>query len=345
MFWQLALQLGLWRNQLTINNLLTGQRVLLVMPRFFGYEIEIKEGLEKEGAIVDWLPDRPFDSPALKALAKLKPNWFLPFTDAYYQYLLKGFNAQRYNKIFVINGQTLSYKFLSELRSRYPAAEVILYMWDSIKNRPSTLKNISLFDKVFSFDYEGSKGYGLVHRPLFFTPGFKPSTNNDFTYQLSFIGTAHTDRYDVISRVKNNLSTDIKTFWYLYLQAPWVFNFYKITKSNFHGAKKSDFSFKSLDQAIVQSIFLESFAILDVEHPQQTGLTMRSLESLGAHKKLITTNQHIKNYDFYNPANICIINRKNPKIPNNFFDEKFIPPPARVYERYSLCGWLNEIFT
>jgi hypothetical protein len=314
------------------------------MPKFFGYEQEIKVEMERQGAVVDWLPDRPFDSSVLKALTKLRPEWLLPYTDACYESLLTSFGASTYSKIFVVNGQTLSYKFLSKLRSTFPAAEVILYMWDSIKNRPNIIKNLPLFDKVFSFDVQSIKDYGFHHRPLFFSPGFKPSTTNDLNYGLSFIGTAHSDRYGVISKVKDALPVDVKTFWYLYLQAPWVFNAYKFTNPNFKHAKKSDFNFNPLDKSIVQTIFSKSFAILDIEHPHQTGLTMRSLEAFGSHKKLVTTNQSVGDYEFYNSNNICIIDRQTPKIPSAFFKEPFIPALPKVYERYSLRGWVNEIF-
>jgi len=313
------------------------------MPKFFDYENEIRVELERQGAIVDWMPDRPFNAPTLRALTTINPNWALPFADSYYQRLLISFGSTAYSKIFVINGQTLSYKFLSKLRSSYPTAEFILYMWDSIKNRPNIVKNLSFFDKAFSFEAEINKDYGLHHRPLFFSPGFKPSTNS-LNYQLSFIGTAHSDRYQVISRVKEILPKGINIYLYLYLQAPWVFNTYKLCKPNFKSAKRSDFNFQSLDKATVQLIFSKSFAILDIEHPHQTGLTMRSLEALGAHKKLVTTNQGIKSYDFYNSNNICIIDRKKPLIPKSFFNEKFIPPSSVIYESYSLRGWLSEIF-
>lgn len=329
---------------MTLGKILRGDRILLIMPKFFGYEEEIRDELERQGAIVDWLPDRPFESPALKALTKLSPKWTLPFADFYYQNLLARFDSRTYSKILVVNGQTLSYKFLRKLRSSYPGAEFILYMWDSIKNRPNAIKNLSLFDKAFSFDAESVRDYGFHHRPLFFSPGFKPSTTNEAEYQLSFIGTAHSDRFKVISRVKDILPVDTNTFLYLYLQAPWVFNAHKLTNSNFQGAKKADFHFQSLDKAMVQSIFSKSFAILDVEHPNQTGLTMRSLEALGAHKKFVTTNKSIDIYDFYSPNNICIIDRSRPVIPESFFSTKFSSPSPSVYEKYSLRGWLKEIF-
>ena len=314
------------------------------MPKFFGYENEIYSEIERQGAIVDWLPDRPFESPILKAIAKLRSEWLLPFTDIYYQNILDNLGHQKYNKIFVINGQTLSYRLLNRLRIGYPNAELILYMWDSIKNRPNVLKNIRLFDKIFSFDVESSKEFGFKHRPLFFSPGFKPTPNLDFSFHLSFIGTAHSDRYEVIKRVRETLPSELNTFFYLYLQAKWVYYFYKMTKVGYRNSKIEEFIFRPLHKSIVQLNFSKSLAILDIEHPYQTGLTMRSLETFGAHKKLVTTNQCIKEYDFYNPSNIFIIDRKNPKIPHSFFKETFIPPPLDIYEKYSLKGWLYELF-
>jgi len=322
---------------------LAGQRVLLVMPKFFGYEKDIRSEMERQGAIVDWLPDRPFDSSILKSVAKLRPDYLLPFTDVYYQKVLEDLGTPKYNKIFVINGQTISYKFLQMLRISNPSAQLILYMWDSIKNRPNILKNLSLFDKVFSFDAGSAREFGFRHRPLFFSPGFKPSLNTDFSFHMSFIGTAHSDRYEVIKKVKDSLPVGLNNFWYLYLQAKWVYYAYKLTQPNFQHAKIDEFNFEPLNKKIVQLNFSESFAILDIEHPNQTGLTMRTLEAFGSHKKIVTTNEGIKEYDFFNSSNICVIDRKNPKIPSSFFNEEFIPPSSNLYESYSLHGWLAEI--
>jgi hypothetical protein len=324
---------------------LINKRVLLIMPKFFGYENEVLLELARQGAIVDWLPDRPFESAVLKALTKLGPAFVLPFTNGYYHNLLKNFSAPKYDKILVINGQTVSYKLLSELRVDNPNAELILYMWDSIKNRPNVLKNISLFDRVLSFDKQSAKEFGFKHRPLFFSSGYKPSLNLDFSYDLSFIGTAHSDRYEVINRVKKNLPSCSRCYWYLYLQAKWVYQSYRLTQPAYRGSKVSEFKFDPLHKNEVQSKFSQSLAILDIEHPNQTGLTMRTLEAFGSHKKIVTTNHGIKEYDFYNSNNICIIDREKPRIPSSFFNDPFVPPALDLYQSYSIRGWIDEIIS
>jgi hypothetical protein len=51
-----------------VNDLLENKKVLYVAPVFFGYENEIKGELERQGAQVTFLLDRPFNSPFLKFL-------------------------------------------------------------------------------------------------------------------------------------------------------------------------------------------------------------------------------------------------------------------------------------
>jgi hypothetical protein len=314
----------------------------LIAPRFFGYERDIRGEIERRGAIVDWLPDRPFDTPLMTALTKLKAEWVQPAADRLYDRLLDQFGATSYDYILVVNGQTLSRWMLSRLRSSFPTAQTILYMWDSIDNRRTVRNNLPLFDTTFSFDPQCSATHGMQLRPLFFAKGFEQS-DLDVSYQVSFIGTAHTDRYAVVNELRKGLPDDIPAYWYLYLQAPWVFEFYRATKPFMRQARRDEFNYVPLDKATVQSVFARSKAILDIEHPNQRGLTMRTFETMGARKKLITTNALITNYDFYRIGNVCVIDRRAPKVPPEFLASPFVPYPEDLLYRYSLEGWVDEV--
>jgi hypothetical protein len=85
--------------------------------------------------------------------------------------------------------------------------------------------------------------------------------------------------------------------------------------------------------------------ILDIEHPKQTGLTIRTLETLGARKKLITTNSSVKDYDFYRDSNICVVDRNDPVIPQCFFDTPYQDVSDAIFNRYRLSGWMDEIIS
>lgn len=83
--------------------------------------------------------------------------------------------------------------------------------------------------------------------------------------------------------------------------------------------------------------------MIDIQHPKQVGLTMRTIEMLGLRKKLITTNQDIKNYDFYNEDNICIIDRKDILIKKNFFETNYNSNSDAYRKNYSLESFVDEI--
>lgn len=323
---------------------LEGKRLLFVAPPFFGYYKEIINEIQSRGGIVDWLPDSPLDYPIGKTITRFAPKLVSHVADRIYSVLLSDYGASSYDYVLVINGQTLSAKLLKSLRASFPAASFILYMWDSVANRRHISGNFAFFDRILSFDPADADFYGLCLRPLFYTPQFSVSyPHASFAYDLSFVGTAHSDRYDVISRLTHKLPPAIHAFWYLYLQAPWVFHVYRLLKPSMRRSRLDEFRFMTLSMSAVNDIFMASRAVLDINHPRQLGLTMRTLETLGASKKLVTTNATICDYDFYDPANIAVIDRCSPSIPLDFLLSAYSPLAPGILSRYSLAGWLDEV--
>ncbi|OZI28136.1 hypothetical protein CEG14_24800 [Bordetella genomosp. 1] len=322
---------------------LQNKRVLYVAPKFFGYEQDIGEEFRRRGAHADFLLDRPFNTPFMTAVTRFKRDWIIKAADRYYRDALAALPGADYDLVFVVNGQTLSEQTLQDWRKRFPGAVFVMYMWDSFGNRPNAVTNMKYFDHVFTFDRNDAERYQLNFRPLFFVRGFEREPVAQPDYDISFVGTAHTDRYAVVSRVNAALPAGAVPHWYLYLQAPWVYWAYRVLYRDFRNAPRSAFRFEPLAKATVQSIFNNSRAILDVEHAQQTGLTMRTLETLGARKKLVTTNTAVRDYDFYRPANVCIIDRQQPRIPDDFFTRPYEDIAPEIYQRYRLEGWLDEM--
>jgi len=322
---------------------LKGKKVLFIAPRFFGYEKDVFNELKRRGAEVDYVFDRPFDSSIMKAVTRFRREWMIKAADRFYRNELKKRGNKTYDLIFVISGQTLSEKTLRAWRKTYTNAQFLLYMWDSFGNRRWGIDNLQYFDQCLSFDRNDAAKYGMDFRALFFLPGFEQNKEQTIEYDLSFIGTAHTDRYALVSKIKQELGNEAKTFWYLFLQEKWVFWVYKLTNSAFKNARISEFKFTALSKETVQNIFSKSRVLLDIEHPKQTGLTMRTIETLGARKKLITTNVDIKKYDFYSPLNICVVDRKSPHIPHSFLQTAYVDIPQKIYDSYTLDGWMDEI--
>ena len=103
-------------------------------------------------------------------------------------------------------------------------------------------------------------------------------------------------------------------------------------------------SFKPKSSKELSEIVSESKVILDVNDIKQQGLTIRTLETLLAGKKIITTNADIINYDFYNPENVCVIDREHIQIPKNFFEKKYVPIEYKILKKYTAEGWVRDVF-
>lgn len=324
---------------------LESKRILFIAPQFFGYHSEIINEIEEQGGQVDWIPDRPSDGVIGKAVAR-----FLPFCAAsnartIFLKLLLDFGASSYDYVLVINGQTLSRSFLSSLKKEFPSAFFILYLWDSVANRSHIPRNFQFFDRIFSFDPTDVFSYGLILRPLFYARKYEHIRNRpDLSFDLSFIATVHSDRYQVVNCLRLALPDAIKSFFFLYIQSPWLLCFYRLFLPGMRRSSIDEFSFRPMNPAMVANIFSSSRSILDIAHPRQAGLTMRTFETLGSHKKLITTNSSVRTYDFYDERNIAIIDRYNPVVDPAFFSSDFSPIDPMIMRKYSVIGWLSEVF-
>ena len=104
-------------------------------------------------------------------------------------------------------------------------------------------------------------------------------------------------------------------------------------------------SFIPLTHRNISELVHESKVILDINHPKQVGLTMRTFEAFGAQKKLITTNADVANYDFYDKNNILVIDRLNPLINNEFLTGPFVAPDEKILLKYSIQGWITDLFS
>ena len=80
-----------------------------------------------------------------------------------------------------------------------------------------------------------------------------------------------------------------------------------------------------------------------VEHPRQRGLTMRTIETLMAGKKLVTTNEHILACNLYHPSRVHVISRFNPEIPTHFLEQSYLAISDALRSYYSCEGWVSEL--
>lgn len=321
--------------------ILTGKKILFFSQYFFGYEKKIAEKMQEYGAEVSLYDEMSVNTPFERAILKVSPRIFKGKTEKYYRDIISKEKDISFDFVLFIDCEMPTKHILQECRKAFPSAKFCLYMWDSIKNLKGVKEKFEFFDYISSFDREDSQREHLVFRPLFFSDVYRVCDDkNNYKYELSFIGTIHSDRYAIIKKI---METTDNFFIYPYLQSKFIYYFYRMTKKEFRGTNIRDFKFEKIDSKTIADIVRESRVILDIQHPKQTGLTMRTLEMLGMKKKFVTTNEDIRNYEFYNQNNICVIDRVNPAVPDAFYKSDYRDVSKDIYENYSIGKWLLEV--
>lgn len=327
-----------------MNNI--NHKILFVSPHFMGYELAIKKALTTKGYDVDFYDDRPSNSFWSKAIIRVRKELYITRINNYYEKIWKEIAEHKYSIFFVLNVEAMPIWFLKRMKEKKGDAKFIYYAWDSLANRKNSINYLKFFDKIFSFDKNDcDENPNIIFRPLFFIEEYsKLKQRSNFKYDFCFIGTAHSDRFPLLNSMRKQISQfGLTSFWYLYLQTRKLYLWCKLTNPNFKNAKINDFEYTPMTQENILKHIEDSRIIIDIQHPKQTGLTMRTIEALGARRKLITTNSNIKNYDFYRPENIYVIDRQKPKIDINFMKTDYIELDSKIYQKYSISGWINDI--
>lgn len=325
---------------------LKGKTILFLSANFFDYEKAIAKRLSEFGAEVTLYNERPSDSVLSKGLIRVKRNLYQRKINAYYRRISEETKGKNYDFFLLIKGETIPFSFLEQFRARNPQAKMIFYSYDAATEYPKFLDLYRYFDLNFTFEPTDALKHQLHFRPLFSVNVYAVSEKNkDFKYDLSFIGTAHTDRYIIGEKVNSLLkSLNLKTFFYYFAPGKTAFFLKKIFDKNLQQFDFKKLTFNKLSHQEIANIYKESFAVLDINKPFQQGLTMRTFEALASGKKLVTTNSDIINYPFYSSLNIDVIDRENPDINPQFFKSSFQNINANILEKMSLDSWIECLF-
>lgn len=327
---------------------LAGRRILLVTPRFFGYHERIVAHLTGRGASAEWIDERPGNSPIAKAALRISPQRMAPYAQRYYERALETLAGRDFDDVLFVSPEATTPRVVQRFRSRFPRARLLLYMWDSFENkgRHDPAAFIQLFDRVSTFDGEDAAEFRIPFRPLFYCDGAqRPAPVGDPEYAFSFVGTIHSDRFRVLrSLCQQADGLGLRYFVYPYLGSRLLYWGYRVAKPEFRGTRPADFRFAPLPYPEVLRVLATSTAVVDVEHPDQRGLTMRTLEVLGAGQKLVTTNAHVRSYPFFSEDRVWVLDRHDVRVDPAFFRTRAPPMPASFAAEYSLTAWADAIF-
>ena len=296
---------------------LRGKNILYIGPSFYNYHNEIVNEITTQGGVVDYFPEilntftYRFSLRYLKKYSKILEERYL---DSILEQL-----KREYDYFFLIKGKIISDSFLTRLRIASPKAIFIMYQWDSYKNNPNYLNILPFFTKVMTFDMVDAEEKKLEYLPLFYTKEYgEVELNETRPYDISFIGSYHSDRLSVVRELDHKArKLKLNFFYYIYITKMGLI--LRIIKGEINLNDLKYFSTSSMTHSEIQDVYQKSYAILDIESYGQHGLTMRTFEVLGSKINLITTNKNITKEPFYNKENISLISRKKPELEMDFF--------------------------
>lgn len=319
----------------------TAARVLLISPSFFGYELAIAREIAKH-APVDVVDERPSNSSVAKAAFRVGGRLAQRFTTMHFRRALERSAQRRYSVVLIIKGEVTPAWFVRELRKQQPTAEFVFYAYDAIEPNTNPTELFPLMDRLYSFDPRDVARYdGMRLKHLFYTGDFADAARETRDYDVSFVGTLHSDRYAFTQSVFEGFG---RTFAYFYVQARWFFFVQKYITRTAKAVGWDEVRFSKLTHAEVAKIFGASKAVVDLQRTAQTGLTMRTFEVLATGAHLITANATIRDAEFYDPRHITVVDdysvwgfrEKIASIP-----EPTTPPQG--FEKYSLENWVLEL--
>ncbi|ATG76482.1 MULTISPECIES: hypothetical protein [unclassified Pseudoalteromonas] len=314
-----------------------GRKILFIGIGFYDYDKLIVEKLKNKGAVVNYIC-QSHRNRVMNQFAKFKSASHIEKKHSEKHLFLQLDNQTNYDYIFVIKGDRLCSQHIDMLKKNNPGATFILYHWDSIRRVEGGAKIASLFDRVCSFDRLDCNKYSFDFIPLFYRNRIERKAT--YKYDISFVGWLHFNRLDLLKDIALKMDVVNKSYKFYLFTNP--INWFRLNI-----LKRITFIHrKTLAYSEYSEIVSNSNAILDFHHPKQDGLTMRTIEALGANRKIITTNSDIRHYDFYEFKNVFILD-DDVEIQSliNFINEDFSPVPESILYQYSMDAWLDKIFS
>lgn len=313
---------------------MSAPHVLIIGRDYFFYTREIAAELRAAyGAQVSFVPIVPEAGwfSALKRWPALARWWLARF----HRRTLKRLALQRFDRVIFIQCHQLDRSLLQAYRSAFPGARFTLYYWDSLRTHDYR-RDLDLFDETFSFDpADVAAEPQLKLLPLFFSERFRGlRARREFRYDLVFVGTAMSlRRYDLVERFRAWARVNgVRFHDYLYVSPL----FY--VRMLLRGRRLRGVHFRSLSAVQLVAAYDDARALLDLPDNIQSGLTMRTFEALGAHRKLVTTQRSVAREAFFQADSVFVIGMHGEFPPQEFLQSPARPPAA--IEEHSLRAWL-----
>lgn len=213
-----------------------------------------------------------------------------------------GFEAQHHYYVIFTDIALGRYDdiYIKNFKKKHSNVNLILMINNAMYRRDKILKrHLQYMDIIYSFSEEDAKNYHFCFQPDIYSEVLLEDEQN-ISSDLFFAGNAN-DRADTLNAFGKYIKENhIKG--HIYVQ----------------NAKKTDQKYPDiihynewLNYANIMKENLHTNCILEVVGDRYTGMTLRTVEALCFHKKLLTNNTTISHMPFYNPKFIKLFEKNH----------------------------------
>jgi len=264
-------------------------KLIIIGPKFFSYTNAISNEINSRGINCSVFDELDSSSIFTKICYRLNLEFLfkkqiLAHREKIYNFIIEN----NITNVLFISPEIVNSDFLLKINK---IAKTHLYMWDGFINKGKSLSVLGLFNTKSSFDMFDCEEHDMKYIPLFAEDEYR-SSDVEKIYDISFCGTLHSDRPAWIGlfkifAIENNLRLGL----FLYYYSP-VLLFIRLLINKCCFKLFSEVSFVSFSKKDISNLFKGSGSIVDLTHPNQSGLTSRTFEALRSGSKLITNNKN-----------------------------------------------------
>lgn len=215
------------------------------------------------------------------------------------------------------------------IADRYSDKRLILFFWNPLSvHHPNILQNISSNWELWTFDKHDAETKGLKYAGQFFFNLLTGTDAFEKQYDMYFVGINKGRFHQLIKFEEQLINRGIKC------------NFRLVSKykSLFSRRYCSFIPYKQVQEEIAKSK-----AVLEWNQACQQGVTLRCLEAISTHKKLVSNNLDLKRYKFFHPDNIFLVgDRPLDELPD-FLESDYTPINEKLIKSYHVDEWLKRI--
>jgi len=241
------------------------------------------------------------------------------------------------DQILVLNADTFDHSTLEYMKKS--TNRFITFLYDNLDRFPVQDK-LHFFDKIYSFDDKDIEKHEFErltnYNYLPFLSQEKQNPSEDALYITSY-DKKRIKQLEILSQKFEELG--LKFDLYVIGKKSWKNQLIKPFSKN-----KIVFTRKRINHENLPEFYKRTKVILDLMRKNQYGLSFRVFEAMALEKKIITDNEKIKNYDFYNPNNILVLNKDFSNITKEFFETPYQSLPEGIYKKYTLEKWVERVF-